>query len=122
MRMTSNLLFALMLSSSLLAQQPANPSPPPTETPAANSDLSNTTAAPPAETPSTNAPAGHNKAPNQKKPTRRTGAKSKQPVSELKTVPLLPGPAVVDANHVNVRGQPKLNSEVISHLAKNQKV
>jgi uncharacterized protein YraI len=29
---------------------------------------------------------------------------------------------VVDANHVNVRGQPKLNSEVVTRLAKDQKV
>jgi SH3-like domain-containing protein len=28
----------------------------------------------------------------------------------------------VDANHVNVRGQPKLNSEVVARLAKDQKV
>ncbi len=37
-------------------------------------------------------------------------------------MPLVAGPAVVDANHVNVRGQPKLKSEVITRLTKGQSV
>jgi uncharacterized protein YgiM (DUF1202 family) len=37
-------------------------------------------------------------------------------------VPLVAGPAVVDANHVNVRGQAKLKSEIVARLNKGQPV
>ena len=49
-------------------------------------------------------------------------AKKKAPLPELKTVPLVPGPATVVASHVNVRGQAKLKSEVVTRLTKGQSV
>jgi len=113
-----------MISTSLLAQQitnapPASPATPePAPAPA-------TTAAAPALT---NAPvpakpaakSGRKKSATKKKSA--AAAKKKDAASELKTVPLVPGPAVVDANHVNVRGQPRLKSEVLTRLDKGQPV
>lgn len=120
--MNCYLIFGMMLSSSLLAQPAANPSAPPAiETPAAAPAVTNAVPAIPAETVSTNAPAPK-KSPAKKKSQKKSGAKKKQPSAELKTVPLVAGPAVVEANHVNVRGQPKLTSEVVTRLSKDQKV
>src|SRR5690349_24693086 len=108
MRTTSNLLIAMMLSGSVLAQQAANPQTAPNDTNSPTAAVTNVTA-PPADLGATNAPA--KKAPVKKKSTRKPGTKPKKTVSELRTIPLVPGPAIVDANHVNVRGQAKLNSE-----------
>jgi len=120
--MTFNLIIGMMLSSSLLAQQPANPSPP-AETAATSQAITNVVSPAPAEAGVTNTPAATKKTPAKKKSGKSAAKpKAKQTVSELKTVPLVPGPAVVDANHVNVRGQPKLNSEVVTRLSKDQKV
>lgn len=121
MRITSNLIIAMMLSGRLLAQPTTNPSPAPIETPPAAALTTNATVPAPAEAVSTNAPHAEKKAPAKKR-SQKKSTKQKQAASELKTVPLVPGPAVVDANHVNVRGQPKLNSEVVTRLAKDQKV
>src|SRR5262249_10936368 len=118
---TSNLIIAMMLSGRLLAQPSTNPPPAPIETPPAAALTTNATVPAPVEVATTNAPHAQNKAPAKKK-TQKKSTKQKQAGSELKTVPLVPGPAVVDANHVNVRGQPKLNSEVVTRLAKDQKV
>lgn len=116
--MNSYLIFGIMLSGSLLAQPAANP--PPIETPAAAPASTNLVA--PASPETTNAPAAPKKKPAKKKPQKKSVAKKKQPGAELKTVPLVPGSAVVEANHVNVRGQPRLKSEVVTRLSKDQKV
>ena len=50
------------------------------------------------------------------------GQRRKRRRPELKTVPLVPGPAVVVASNVNVRGQAKLKSEVLTRLTKGQAV
>jgi len=121
--MNSYLIFGIMLSSSLLAQQATNPSVPPAiETPAAAPAVTNATPTAPPETVSTNAPTAKKKAAGKKKSQKKSVAKKKEAGSELKTVPLVAGPAVVDANHVNVRGQAKLNSEVVTRLSKDHKV
>ncbi len=112
-----------MISSSLLAQQITNPPPASSLAPAAAPTSTN--AAPPAPgTSTTNAapPKAGKKKPAVKKAPAATAAKKKNPAAELKTVPLVPGPAVVDANHVNVRGQPRLKSEVLARLNKGQPV
>src|SRR5579862_4260067 len=120
MRMNSYLIFGLMLSGSLLAQPATNSSPPPIETPASAPAVTNAPATPAAGAASTNA-VPKKKAAAKKRP-KKSVAKKKEPGAELKTVPLVAGPAWVDANHVNVRGQPRLNSEVVTRLAKDQKV
>jgi uncharacterized protein YgiM (DUF1202 family) len=119
--MNSYLILGIMLSGSLLAQQATNTSPPPIETPAAAPAVTNAPAASTEVAPSTNA-VPKKKSAAKKKAPKKPVAKKKTPGSELKTVPLVPGPATVDANHVNVRGQPKLNSEIVARLTKDQKV
>jgi len=118
------LIIGAMLSTSLLAQQATNPTPPaPIETPAAAPAA---TLAP--TTTTTNAPApqaGKKKAgkkKGKKTPPKKGMAKKKAPPPELKTVPLVPGPATVVATHVNVRGQPKLKSEIVARVTKGDSV
>jgi uncharacterized protein YgiM (DUF1202 family) len=57
-----------------------------------------------------------------KKKRAKQPAKAKDAAAQLRTVPLVAGPATVEANHVNVRGQPKLNSEVVTRLSKGDSV
>ena len=103
----------MMVATSLMAQTATNPpAAPAIETPAPAAMATNTSPA------TTNAPA-----PQKKKaaPKKKAAAKP-APAEELRTVPLVPGPAVVEANHVNVRAQGKLKSEVIGRLNKGQQV
>jgi hypothetical protein len=110
------LILGAMVSTSLLAQPANNPAPPaPIQTPAAAPAA---TLAPAAA--KTNAPAA--KSSKKKAAKKKTTPKKKEAGTELKTVPLVPGPAEVVATHVNVRGQPKLSSEVLTRLAKGQAV
>jgi uncharacterized protein YgiM (DUF1202 family) len=109
MKMNCWLLFGAMLSTSVLAQQVTNAPP---GAPIATSQAAPSTAA------STNAPA----AKNQKATPAKKTTKKKPAAAELKTVPLVPGPAVVEANNVNVRGQSKLKSEIVTRLTNGQPV
>jgi uncharacterized protein YgiM (DUF1202 family) len=62
--------------------------------------------------------------PRARKPAARSAAKS-VPVAETRTVPLVPGPAIVTVSphsRVNVRGQGKLNSEIITHMTNGESV
>lgn len=120
MRKNWYLVFGMMLSASLLAQ-PATP-PPTIETPASAPALTNATPAAPTDNGATNAPALKKKTVAKKKAQKKSVARKKAAGAELKTVPLVAGPAEIEANHVNVRGQPKLNSEVVTRLGKDQKV
>jgi len=112
MKLNWFVLFGVMLAGSVLAQQ--------TTTPAATAPATNgtATAAAPAVT---NAPAT-NSAGKKPSASKQTPAKKKAGAAELRTVPLVAGPAVVDANHVNVRGQAKLKSEVVTRLNRDQQV
>lgn len=120
------LAFGAMLSTNLLAQQLTNvpPSPPLETTPApAAPPASAAPVTPPAADAKTNAPAaapGKKKAPK-KKAEKKEAAKKPAPAA-LKTVPLTPGPATVAADRVNVRGQAKLNSEIVTRLTNGQPV
>jgi uncharacterized protein YgiM (DUF1202 family) len=70
----------------------------------------------------TNAPAVKS---SKKKSAKNSGKKpavKKSAAAELRTVPLVAGAATVIASNVNVRGQAKLNSEVIARLQKEQPV
>ena len=114
------LILGAMLSTSLLAQQATNPTPAaPIAMPAAAPAATLTPA-----TAKTNAPAakaGKKKA-AKKKVEKKAAAKKKAPAPELKTVPLVAGPATVVASNVNVRGQAKLKSEVVTRITKGQSV
>src|SRR5262249_35447926 len=92
---------------------PAMPTMPPVEAPT-NTPSTSTTTAPktPKKTTTTK-----KKAPAKKTTTtasKATAPKKKAP--ELKTVPLVAGPAMVSANHVNVRSKAGLVGEVLTHV------
>src|SRR6266446_5960712 len=98
MKKNYGLIFGVMISTSLLAQQPTNPPPAPVA---------------PVAVPATNAAADTNagaaRAKSEKKRTakkkseKKTAAKKKDAAAELKSLPLVAGPAVVIASNVNVR-------------------
>jgi uncharacterized protein YgiM (DUF1202 family) len=100
MTKTYLLIFTALVSTSLLAQTVTNPP-----------------AAPPVESTSTTT-----NAPAKKAAKKKTVAKKKAPTPRPVTVPLNPGTAVCEANNVNVRGQAKLKSEVVTKLTKGQQV
>ena len=118
------LIVGAMLSTSLLAQQATNPpSSAPIQTPAAAPAATLAPAAANANAPA--AKAGNKKAGKKKAeqaPQKKAVAKKKEAVAELRTVPLVPGPAEVVASNVNVRGQPKVKSEVLTRVTKGQMV
>jgi uncharacterized protein YgiM (DUF1202 family) len=101
-------LFSAFLATSMLAQ-PTNSPPPAPGAPAVTNASASATATnvPPA-------PSGKKKAPKK--------AAKKPVIAELRTVPLVAGPAAVIASNVNVRGQAKLKSEVVGKLTKGQAV
>lgn len=115
-----------MISTSLLAQQATNaPAPEPTPAPAVTAPAAAPAPemAPPITTPEpakTNAPAKSAK--SSKKKTAKKPAKKAVPATELKTTPLVSGPAVVSANHVNVRSKAGLVGEVLTHVTNGQPV
>lgn len=111
-------IYLTMISTSLLAQQVTNPPPAaPVETPAASPAM--TAAAPEAANAPAAKPAKKKSAAKKPKPAAKKAAAL---AAELKTVPLVPGPAVVAASHVNVRGQAKLKSEVIARMTNGEPV
>lgn len=55
-------------------------------------------------------------------PAAKTAPKQTAPEPELRTVPLLPGPAVVVARRVNVRGRAGLAGEVVAKLTNGEPV
>src|SRR5438045_3409611 len=114
------LIFSIFLSTCLLAQQPTNPAPAQIETPGAAPAVTN--AAPAA--PATNSPSAkaEKKKAAKKKVAKAAGAKKKNAAAELRSVPLVAGPAVVVASHVNVRGRAGLKGEVINHLTNGEPV
>src|SRR5712671_2409525 len=101
MSKTYLLIFTALVSTSLLAQTVTNP-------PAAAPIESNAGS-------TTNAPA-------KKAAKKKAVARKKAPTTRIVTVPLNPGPAVCEANNVNLRGQAKLKSEVVGKLTKGQQV
>ena len=100
------LVLGLMLSTSLLAQPVSNP--PPIGLPAPGA-----TNAPAAKSAKKKAVAN----PAKKKAT----AEAKSSVAE-KPIVLSPGPAIVTGDNVNVRGQARLNSEIVKRLNKGDAV
>lgn len=115
MKLNCWLLLAAMLATSLLAQQADTnaPASPPIATPAPAPMATNSaTSETPAKAPAT----------KKKKSSRKPKHTQKPAAAMLETVPLMPGPAVVVATRVNVRGQPRLKSEVVGQLTNGQPV
>ena len=131
------LCLGLLLATGVLAQT-ANPPPSPGTRPAGATPTDTNTPATPAPAPTaavdTNAVAGattntptrksaaQKKKAGKKKANTKQAAKKKDAAAELRSVPLVAGQAVVIASNVNVRGQAKLNSEVITRLNKGKTV
>src|SRR5438105_1364354 len=113
--MKNNYWMISLISASLLIQPGANAA---TNAP---SDAAGATTAAASATAKTNAPAAKTKKSAKKKSEKKAVAK-KAPGAELKTVPLAAGPAVVVASNVNVRGQAKLKSEIVTRLTKGAQV
>ena len=109
-----------MLSTSLLAQQATSPAPIATPAAAPAATIAPAAAATNAPAAATKKKAGKKKAANA--PQKKAATKKKEPLPELKTVPLVAGPAVVVASNVNVRGQAKLKSEVVARITKGESV
>jgi hypothetical protein len=116
MKRTFWLFCGAILTSSLLAQQA--PDAPPTQpaTPATAPGATPAPAAPTAESPAVApapAPAAKPATTPKKKTVKKAPAAAKKALAvELRTVPLVAGPAVVVASNVNVRGMPAA-SEVV---------
>ncbi len=115
------LVCGTMLCTGLLAQQATNaPAPAPVDAPAAAPATSSTPES--VAAPATNAAATKTPAKKASKKKAAATAAAKKPKYELKTTPLVAGPAVVVASNVNVRGQARLKGEVIGRVTKGQEV
>src|ERR1022692_546271 len=117
MKMKFGLILAMAVSTSLLAQTATNTAP------AAPAAL----IMDPVPVPATNAPV---KKPAKKKAASAAKKPAAKPVAkeatthapELKTIPLVAGPAVVVATHVNVRTRAGLSGEVLTKLTNGEPV
>jgi uncharacterized protein YgiM (DUF1202 family) len=121
---TNWLLLGTMLATSAVAQVNTNKlpeiPPPAIATPAAPAALT-----PPAQT-VTNAPVKKTVKAKKKIKKAKTAAKAAAKTTEKKgpeaPVTLVPGPATVAADHVNLRGQAGLQGEVVGHVQKGDTV
>jgi len=114
------LILTTTLSTTLIAQ--ASDALPTAQT---NSPTASALSAQPAAAAAAAQPAAESapKAAPAPKPAKPTSARTAAVrASELKTTPLVPGPAVVVAHRVNVRGQAKLKSEVLTRLTNGEPV
>jgi uncharacterized protein YgiM (DUF1202 family) len=114
--------FGAIVSTSLLAQPttPATPTAPATDMPAP-------VPAPLDATPTitTNTAPAHPttvKKSTKKKVAHKAVKKPAKPLAELRTVPLVAGPATVVANHVNVRTKPSMVGEVVMRMTNGEPV
>src|SRR5215469_8728245 len=119
------LILGTVLATTAVAQVNTNPPntlpaipPPATEAPAAPALTA------PAETPATNAPA--HKAVKKKKTARKKSrskaGEKKAEEASLPSVTLIPGPATVAVETINLRGQAGLKGEAVGHVKKGDTV
>ena len=122
MKMKLSLILATAVSANLFAQQVTNPPPPlPLDAPMMLPVATNTPTAKPAKK-KTAKPAVKKSA---VKPTAKSAAKpaAKKPAApEFKSLPLVAGPSVVVASHVNVRTRPGLSGEVLTKLTNGEPI
>jgi uncharacterized protein YgiM (DUF1202 family) len=121
------IVFVAAISTTLLAQDTNTAAPPvsapvtepaPATTPPPATEMPAATEPAPAIEATTNAPAHPAKA-KKKKASKKAAHKA---APELKTVPLVAGPAVVAANHVNVRSKAGLVGEIITRMTNGEPV
>lgn len=111
------LVFVATISTSVLAQTNAPGSSAPIASPAPAATAPATPAVAPAPA-VTNAPAKRTFFLRKK----RTPSAAKEPTFTETPVVLMPGPAEVGVNNINVRGQASFKGEIITHLAKGETV
>jgi outer membrane biosynthesis protein TonB len=135
MKLKFGLILATVLSTSVMAQQGVPPAVAPTTAPATPPDATPPAAAPAVTPPdaalssTTNTPAGKPKKSHKKKKKTSTAKKSekksekKSDVAEMPAVTFMAGDlAAAKQNNINIRGQAKINSEVVGHLQKGDTV
>ena len=122
MKMKFTLLLATAVSANLFAQQVTNtPPPPPLDAPLMMPVASNTPAAKPAKKKAAKpTPKKSVVKPAAKKATAKATAKTAVP--EFKSLPLVAGPSVVVAHHVNVRTRPGMSGEVLTKLTNGEPI
>jgi uncharacterized protein YgiM (DUF1202 family) len=118
MKTSFTLAVTTMIACGALAQQPATPPPAPPATAAPMPALTAPPPAPFAEKPVETAPPK----PKASAPKKTAAAQPKPAKPAEPAVPLVPGPATVNASNVNVRGQAKLNSERVASVNKGDSV
>ena len=122
MKMKLSLILATAVTANLFAQQVTNPPPPlPLDAPMLLPVATNTPVAKPAKKKAAK--------PAVKKSTVKPAAKAaakpaaKKPAApEFKSLPLVAGPSVVVASHVNVRTRPGLSGEVLTKLTNGEPI
>lgn len=123
MKLNFGVIFGTMISTTLLAQQVTNaPMPAPMEMPAATAPAPVMEPVVTNQTEHATKPATKKAAKPAAKKTVTKKAAAKKPAAELKTTPLVAGPAVVSANHVNVRTRPGLGGEIVDRLTNGEPV
>lgn len=112
--------YVALISTSLLAQQDTNsPAAAPIETPAPAPAVTAMPEVKPEPAPAVEPAA---KPAKKKAAPRQTARKAAVQPSELRTTPLVAGPAVVAADRVNVRGQAGLKGEIITRMTNGESV
>ena len=117
MKIKFGLILATVVSANLFAQQVTNaPPPPPLDAPLMLPDVTNKPAAKPAKKKTAKTAT--------KKSTAKTTAKpsAKKTAPEFKSLPLVAGPSVVVAHHVNVRTRPGMSGEVLTKLTNGEPI
>ncbi len=124
MKLNCGLILGVMTATGLLAQAATNAPEMTIQTPPPAPAATNAASVEPAKAaaPVTKSAKKKKSAPKQAPAKKRATPKVDKAAAELKTVPLTPGPAYVVASNVNVRGQAKLKSEVVTRVTKGQEV
>src|SRR5580765_5607191 len=121
MKINCWLIFSALLSANVLAQQATNtPAAAPIPTPASSPAVTNVASAP-ATTNGTAAKSAKKKS-TKKQTAKADAAAKKMAEAELRTVPLVAGPAVLVASNVNVRARASLKAEVLGRVTKGEQV
>ena len=125
MKMKYGLILATMLSTSVMAQVGTNTPPPMPPMPTPSSNIT----PPPLPTPpdaSTNKPPGRIKKSKKKKAPAKAAADKNDKAAVAPPAPIAPftanQPAEAKHDHVVIRGQAHINSEIVGHLKKGETV
>ena len=126
MKMKLSLILATAVSANVFAQTATNVPPPlPLDAPMMLSEATNAPAAKPAKAAKKKAAVKPAAKKTVAKPAAKPSAKvaaKKSAAPEFKSLPLVAGPSVVVAQHVNVRTRPGLSGEVLTKLTNGEPV